>query len=157
MSSYCANCGASAAGASFCPACGSALQGNGNTAYSQPSAPRGGVNYSAAMWTHLGGLLAYYFGGTLLGWLPPLIIRSNARTNGDSFTEGEAIEAFNFHIQWLILNTAIAILGVITCGVGFILWLGSSILILVGGIMGSVAASKGQAYKYPMQFMRFMK
>lgn len=156
MSAYCNNCGASVTGAAFCASCGTSI--SNPTANTQNfAAPAAGASNSAALWAHLGGLLAYSFLGGVLGWVPPLIIRNDARTKGDAFGESEALEALNFHLQWLILNIAIAIVGVVTCGVGWILYLGSGLFILITGIMASVAASKGQAYRYPMMWFRLVK
>ena len=109
------------------------------------------------MWAHLGGLLAFFFGGMLFGWVPPLIIRGGATARGDRYVYEQATEALNFHLQWLIINIALIIVTVITCGIGGILYLVSYVLPIIFGIMASVASSRGENYRYPMMFFRIVK
>ena len=144
-------------GASFCASCGSAIGQAAPNAGFQNSYPAAGNSISAAMWAHLGGLLAFFFGGMLFGWVPPLIIRGGATTRGDRYVYEQATEALNFHLQWLIINIALIIVTVITCGIGGILYLVSYVLPIIFGIMASVASSRGENYRYPMMFFRIVK
>lgn len=67
-------------------------------------------------------------------------------------------EAINFQITLilysLVLPILIAVVGVLTLGVGLILLVPAAILPyilgIVGMIMGSVAANRGEYYRYPM-------
>ena len=154
MSTYCNNCGASVQGAAFCAACGTSVTSGASGAAPQYSQPGG--NYQNAMWAHLGGLLATVFCG-ILGWLPGLLIMNDAKVKGDAYTVDQAREAVNFHLQWLIINFALIIVSIITCGVGSFLYYGVGIFMLVVGIMASVATSKGAPYRYPLMFLRLVK
>jgi uncharacterized Tic20 family protein len=159
MADYCSNCGASSSGASFCPSCGastggfSSQQSNSNT--NMGYAPIG--NTSTAMWAHLGGLLAYFFGGTVFGWIPPLIIRTSVAARQDRYVYEQATEALNFHLQWLIIDAGLLVITFITCGIGGFLYLPAVILVVVFGIMATVATSSGQNYRYPMMMFRLVK
>ena len=163
MAVFCSNCGASHNGASFCPNCGSA---QASASSSQPTfnntnsggyASSGSNSNQVAMWAHLGGLLAYFFGGTLIGWVPPLIIRGSASAQRDPYVREQATEALNFQLQWLIIDAALLVLTFITCGIGGFLYLPAVILVLVFGIMATVAAASGQSYRYPMMMFRLVK
>jgi hypothetical protein len=107
------------------------------------------------MWCHLGPLLASFVSVGWLSWLPPLLIRQS--NPNDSYVNSQAVESLNFQLQWLIMNFALVILGFITCGVGFILLAAAGIFELVMMIMGSVAASKGEPFRYQLQFMTFVR
>ena len=158
MSAFCNNCGAAAGGASFCANCGSSI-GMANNSFQAPnnSYQSGGSSTSAAMWAHLGGLLAFFFGGLLLGWIPGLIIRGSSSGQRDRYVFEQATEAVNFHLQWLIINVALIFVTVITCGIGGILYLVTVLLVLIFGIMASAAASRGENFRYPMMFLRLVK
>ena len=157
MSAYCNNCGAAAMGASFCASCGSAIGQSAPNAGFQTSGPAAGNSISTAMWAHLGGLLAFFFGGMILGWVPPLIIRGGATARGDRYVYEQATEALNFHLQWLIINAALIVVAVITCGIGSILYVVTYVLVIIFGIMSSVATARGESYRYPMMFFRLVK
>ena len=160
MSNYCSNCGAMLQGGNFCASCGSS-QGS-NPSYGAPSAGPGSLStsQSAAMWCHLGALLANV--GTFvvlitgfLTWLPALIIRQ--RFPYDQFVQRHAVESLNFQIQLLILSVPMAILSVITCGLGLILVLAVFVYSIVLMIQASMAASRGQEFTYPFVFIRVVK
>jgi uncharacterized Tic20 family protein len=105
------------------------------------------------MWAHLGGVLV----GLAFGWIPALIIRGSATAQRDPYVREQATEALNFQLLWLIINVAVSILGVLTCGIGFFLYIGSLLLPFIFGIMASVATSSGQNYRYPMMMFRLVK
>ncbi len=163
MANFCSNCGTKHNGASFCPNCGSsqasstAGQPSVNNATSGGYASGGSNSNQLAMWAHLGGLLAYFFGGTLIGWVPPLIIRGSATAQRDPYVREQATEALNFQLQWLIIDAALAVLTVITCGIGGLLYIPAVILVLIFGIMASIATASGQSYRYQMLFIKFVK
>ena len=160
MSAYCNNCGAAAQGASFCASCGSAIgQSAPNAGFQAQGAayPSAGNSVSNGMWAHLGGLLAFFFGGMVLGWVPPLIIRGSASAQNDRYVYDQATEALNFQLQWLIINAGLIVVSIITCGIGSLLYIVSWALPIIFGIMASVASSRGENYRYPMMFMRLVK
>lgn len=160
MAVYCSNCGAASNGGSFCASCGAS-----NSSASAPSQPTyTNTNHSTspsnsnnvAMWAHLGGLLA--------GFLVPLIIRSTETARRDRYVLDQATEALNFHLHWMLVSIGlfigISIITVVTFGLGAVLYFVCfipSILILVFGIMASVAASRGENYRYPMMMFRLVK
>ena len=163
MSSYCSNCGASAAGASFCPACGSAVQGNNvNSSFGQPQGSNLGTpqSFSVAMWSHLStlltGLLAFFcILPGFLTWLPPLIIRNKFRH--DNFVYRHATASLNFQLQWLILALPMLVLVFFTFGLAAFLVIGAALFQVIVVIMASVAAYKGAPFSYPLQFINLVK
>lgn len=110
-----------------------------------------------AMFAHLGLL------GHLLLWIfgiaIPLIIWLAKRADSD-FIDDHGREAVNFQITLIIYSIGLpilaALIGVLTCGVGLILILPAIILPYVLGIVGmiqaSIAANRGEFYRYPMTF-----
>ncbi len=157
MAAYCSNCGASNTGASFCASCGSAQATNAPSQPTYTNTNYSSGNASAAMWAHLGGLLAFFFGGMILGWVPPLVIRGSETARRDPYVFGQATEALNFHLQWLIINFALIVVTVITCGIGAFLYFVTLLLVIIFGVMASVATSSGQTYRYPMMLFRIVK
>ncbi len=149
MSAFCANCGAAAGGASFCANCGSSIGSANNFQAPNNSYQAGNPSTSTAMWAHLGGLLA--------GFLVPLIIRSTDSARRDRYVFEQSTEALNFQLHWMLINFGVLILGVITCGIGWFLYLATGIIPLVLGIMASVAVSRGENYRYPLMMFRLIK
>lgn len=156
MSAFCNNCGAAAGGASFCANCGSAIgmatnnfQAPNNSYQQGNSYQAGNPSTSTAMWAHLGGLLA--------GWLVPLIIRSTDAARRDRYVYEQSTEALNFQLHWMLINFGVLIVGAITCGIGWFLYLATGIIPFVLGIMASVAVSRGENYRYPLMMFRLIK
>ncbi|MEI6144505.1 MAG: DUF4870 domain-containing protein [Candidatus Berkelbacteria bacterium] len=83
--------------------------------------------------------------GIVLSVVGPLIIYLTAKDKPFAYSESK--EALNFQITVLIAWVACAVLSFI--GIGFILYPLVWILNLVFCIQGAMAASKGEAYKYP--------
>ncbi len=79
------------------------------------------------------------------------------------FIDDHAKEAINFQITLLLYSIVLpilaALIGVLTCGVGLVLLIpamfGPYILGLVGMVMASMAANRGEYFRYPMSF-RFL-
>jgi hypothetical protein len=93
--------------------------------------------------------LAHYLG--VIGIIGPLIIYlTNNKPDTDPFIKDAATEATNFHLTVLIGWVVVMVLSVVTCGLGAILaiplWLGE----IIFSIMGGMAASKGEWYRYPV-------
>ena len=151
----CSNCGAAATpDAAFCPTCGNALTRAAPPL--QPPGTRGtlsaddrrlwsiGAHASAGVGALMGGLGSFV--GPLVIWL--------IRREDDPFVAGHALEALNFNITVDLMVVIGVFLGFITFGLGFLL-IGPVLLIvgilwLVFTIQGAMAASRGQAYRYPM-------
>ena len=156
MNENCSNCGAAINGTSFCAACGTPVLGAAKAKDPQPTGSESGNHL--AMWAHLAPLITLLVsGGSFfwLAWLAPLLIRNSA-TN-DQYAHDQATKSLNFQLQWLILGLAIGVLGVFTCGFGFVLFAPAGIFVLVAMIMATVASAKGSDFKYPMQFINFVK
>ncbi len=95
---------------------------------------------------------------TLLIIIVPIVMWISKKDDSP-FIDDHGREAINFQISLLIysiLFTVLAIpIGFLTCGVGFILAFFPYILGLVGMIQASMAANRGEFYRYPMN-MRFL-
>lgn len=83
--------------------------------------------------------------GIVIGFVGPLIIYLTAKDKPFAYSQSK--EALNFQITVLIAFVACAILSFI--GIGFILYPAVWVANLIFCIMGAMAASKGEAYKYP--------
>ncbi|WP_267907589.1 DUF4870 domain-containing protein [Actinotalea solisilvae] len=99
-----------------------------------------------AMFAHIGGII--------LSFIAPLVIWLMYKERG-RFVEEQAKEALNFQITLIIASIAVAIISVITLGIGSILYV-AFIVALVFMIMAAVAVNKGEAYRYPVN-IRFIK
>lgn len=86
-----------------------------------------------------------HVGGIILGFVGPLIVMLVFGPR-DGFTKDQAVEALNFQITLIIGY----IIGFVVTAVTFIpLSLVVWVAALVLGILGGLAANKGQAYRYP--------
>lgn len=113
-----------------------------------PGAPTGTVSNPTqmAMWAHYSGaiLLAVT---CWLGWVGPLVI---LMTNGqnDAFVKDQATEALNFQIT--IAAAAVISSVLVFVVIGFVLlpvvWLAG----IIFGVLGGMAASRGESYRYPL-------
>ncbi|MCA9307494.1 MAG: DUF4870 domain-containing protein [Phycisphaerales bacterium] len=106
---------------------------------------------------HLVGMANMVSGVPLIGLIATLIMWQ-VKKSQSPYLDDHGREAMNFQISLLIYTIAgsivIAILGVITLGVGLLLFpLGGVFLIviqLIGCIRGAMAANRGEYYRYPM-------
>ncbi len=106
---------------------------------------------------HASAILASFVAG--LAVLGPLVVWL-VKKDEDPWIGEHAREALNFQLTWLIggaVGGIVAFLGaVLTLGVGLIviapIALGLAIAWLVFTIKGSLAASRGETYRYPMSF-----
>ncbi len=103
-----------------------------------------------ALFMHLSHIVAMMTGIPIVA---PLILWQ-VKKDGSEFLDDQGKEAVNFEISlliWvLVAGVGGAIIGALTCGVGFILWALPWVLGVVGTIMGTVASTKGQYFRYPM-------
>ena len=95
--------------------------------------------------SHVGGIL-FSFVAPLVIWL---VFKERSR-----FVNDQAKEALNFQITLIIGYVVSMILTIIVIGafLMLIVW----VLAIVFGIMGALAANKGQPYRYPVA-IRFIK
>lgn len=94
-----------------------------------------------AMLTHLLGIFT--------GFLGPLIIWL-VKKDEKPFVDDQGKEALNFHLTMLIASLAISLLGCLTLGLGFLLIIPLVAIVIIFGILGTIAANKGEAYRYPV-------
>jgi uncharacterized Tic20 family protein len=88
------------------------------------------------------------------------IVMWQTKKESSPFLDDHGREALNFQISILIwaivLPILVAIVGVLTCGIGLILLIPAAllpyILGLIGMIQAAMAANRGEFYRYPMTF-----
>ena len=150
----CPTCGTqSPVGASFCGNCGASLTAvaaappRGTPSQFSPSDSR-----NWAMGAHLTALAGVFVAG-LASFVGPLVIWLMRRED-DPFAAEHALEALNFNLMVLGAVIVSGILGVGTLGLGFIIFIPVllilSVLWLIWTIQATMAASRGEAYRYPL-------
>ncbi|MDQ1288662.1 MAG: uncharacterized protein QG622_2228 [Actinomycetota bacterium] len=102
-----------------------------------------------AVGAHLSGFLAAYLA---LGFLGPLVVLLTGGTKSQ-FVRRHAVEALNFNLTVLIAAVVSFVLVFVLIGIPMLIVIG--ILYLVAVIAGSVAASRGEDYHYPLS-IRFI-
>lgn len=107
-----------------------------------------------AVVAHIATLVALYVSAGWLGFVVPLVLWFIAK-DSKPFVRQAAAGAFNFNIMLLIVNVVATLIAVFTLGVGLIvsvpLWIAAGIAALVCHILGTIRATKGEAYRYPLQ------
>jgi uncharacterized protein len=103
-----------------------------------------------AMFTHL-ALISVHFGLPIV----PTLVMWLIKREKSPFIDDHGREALNFQLSLFLYGLGTLILGFLTCGAGWILWIPVYILGIVGMILAAVAANKGQYYRYPMT-VRFL-
>ncbi|GJM18933.1 MAG: membrane protein [Phycisphaeraceae bacterium] len=87
------------------------------------------------------------------------IVMYQSKKKDAPFAADHLREAINFQISLIIYTVALAIFSVVTIGIGLILaaplGVGVYILGLIGVIQASMAANRGEYYRYPMT-IRFL-
>lgn len=117
--------------------------------YQPPAAPPPGAmqqveerNWAVA--AHLSGFVAAWFA---LGFLGPLVVLL-AAGNRSPFVRRHAVEALNFNLS-VLLYLAISLVLVLVL-VGVVTMLAVGVLYVVASILGAVAASRGDEFRYPL-------
>lgn len=109
-----------------------------------------------AMWIHIGGLIACVLAAASAGigfWAPPLLALGMwlGKRERSPFIDDHGREVLNFSISLVLYAGIAAVLGFITCGVGwFLLGTVIGIITLVGFISGAKHAARGEFYRFPM-------
>lgn len=109
---------------------------------------------SWAMAAHAGQILAIPLSGGALCWAVPLVIWL-VKKDESTFVEEHAKEALNFQITLLLFLLLYAgVSGILICLlVGLLLLWAIPVLyvvpVVVFGIQGTLAANRGEAYRYP--------
>ena len=112
----------------------------------QPGA--GGLTPDERTWggaAHWSALVAGLFGG--LSFLGPLIVML-VKGNDSPWIRRQSVESLNFQISILIYAIVSAILIIVL--IGLVLLAAVGVLWLVFTIIGSVKASSGEDYRYPL-------
>ncbi|MHB1064444.1 MAG: DUF4870 domain-containing protein [Georgenia sp.] len=127
--------------------------GPGPGAYGRPGsgAPTGHQGYSAPlmspadqrMWAVLSHL-----SGFVSNFILPLVLWLILRERG-AFVEDQTKEALNYQITLIILGVVFTVVSILTLGIGAILFL-YYLAAIVFMILAAVAASRGEAYRYPL-------
>lgn len=119
-----------------------AAPGYGAPAYNAAGAPLSDADQR--LWATLA-----HIGGVFFSFIAPLIVWLVHKGRG-AFVEEQAKEALNFQILVMIAYFVGGILSVIGIGVLiiFAVWIGA----LVFGIMAAMAANRGEAYRYPLNW-----
>jgi uncharacterized protein len=98
-----------------------------------------------AMFVHL-ALLAVHF---IPVPVVPSLVMWLIKRDRSPFIDDHGREAVNFQISLVIYTVLTTIAALVTCGVGAVLYVPVYILGLVGMILASIAANKGEYYRYP--------
>lgn len=110
-------------------------------AYGPSSATTGQPNSDErqmAMFAHVGG--------GILSWIVPLIIFV-MKKDESPFVRNQAAQALNFQLLVLIGYLVSSVLMIVL--IGFLTWFVCWIAAVVLGIMGGMAANRGEWYRYP--------
>jgi uncharacterized Tic20 family protein len=108
-----------------------------------PAATDGGPSEderNQAMLCHAGGILPPFFLVPLLMW--------KSKGKESAFVEEHAKEALNFEVTLNIGDVVALIVLIAAGGWGLFIWAPVMLLRMALGIMGSMAAMKGQPYRY---------
>ena len=103
-------------------------------------APQSAYDTTPAVLAHLGGLF--------VGFLAPLIVYVVSDAN--QFAKDHAREALNFHIAYMVYVFISLFLVLVLVGVLLLVVLGVSALVFT--ILATIAASRGERYRYPLVF-----
>lgn len=116
-----------------------------------PMSPQDERNW--AMGAHLSALIAAVLSAGLLIVLGPLVVML-VNGNRSAFVRRHAVEALNWTISSLIYFAVSIVLSFVLIGIPMLIVL--AICFVVFTIMGAMAASRGQEYRYPLT-LRFVK
>lgn len=108
-------------------------------------------NPDARMWgmlCHLTPLLGLVVSGGFVSFLGPLVVWL-AKREQHPFVDDQGKESLNFQITLLIMSIVGVVLTVVSFGLLFPLLFLPLLLQIVFAIIGSVAANKGEYYRYP--------
>ncbi|MER6592244.1 DUF4870 domain-containing protein, partial [Micromonospora purpureochromogenes] len=100
---------------------------------------------------HFGGPVGVIVGGSLLGWVAPLIALS-AKGQQSPTVRAHATASLNFQITWAIANVIGFVLAIVTCGVLFFIPILTALVPIIFGIIGGVKATEGVVYRYPASY-----
>lgn len=109
-----------------------------------------------AMAAHMGALIAAV---VAMGFLAPLAVLLYMGGRSD-FVRRHAIESLNFQIMLLIYLAVAMLFAIFTLGLGLLVVVPligiAGIVVLIVILLATMAASRGEDYRYPLTF-RFIK
>ena len=88
---------------------------------------------------------------SILAIVAPIIMWS-IKKEQSPFLDDHGREAINFQISLIIHSVLLLAIGIITCGVGFFLYIPLYVLAVIGMIQAAQAANRGEFFRYPMTF-----
>jgi uncharacterized Tic20 family protein len=103
-----------------------------------------------AVGAHLSSFVAAWLA---LGFLGPLTVMLLAGPRSP-YVRRHAVEALNFNLSVLIYTVISALLVIVVIGIPMLIAIGAVYLVAI--ILGAVAASRGEDYRYPLT-IRFVK
>ncbi len=107
-----------------------------------------------AMFMHLTLLLNLTGVGGPISFIAVLIMWM-IKKDESPFLDDHGREAVNFQISLFVWILIFGFVGILTCGLGWLVAMGVPVLGAVGMILAAIAANKGEFYRYPMT-MRFI-
>jgi uncharacterized Tic20 family protein len=93
------------------------------------------------------GLLAH-IGGIPTGFIIPLVIWL-IKKDQSRFVDDQGKEALNFQLNLLVHAAILTVIGLATCGFGFLLFIPWGVYAIVMPIIAGVKAYGGDTYRYP--------
>lgn len=107
-----------------------------------------------AMLTHLlAGVIAIV--GTPLFSAGYAVVMWVVKKDESGFLDDHGREATNFWVSVLIYSLVIGVIAFITCGFGALLYIPLLVLAIVGVIQATLAAKRGEYYRYPATLRLF--
>jgi len=108
-----------------------------------------------ALASHIGALVAAWFA---MGFIAPLVVLL-VKGERSHFVKRHATESLNFQLSLLLYSLVAVLVAVFTLGVGLLVVIPVALVVmvlsLVAIIMGTMAASRGDDFRYPLS-IRFI-
>lgn len=101
-----------------------------------------------AVFCHLSPLLGVLLSVGLLNFVGPLVIWL-VKKDQYAYVDDQGKEALNFQLTLLILSLICVVIMLVSCGAAFPIVFLPLILQIVFSIISSMAANKGEYYRYP--------
>lgn len=93
------------------------------------------------------GMIAH-LGGVATTFVAPLILWQ-MKQGQSRFIEDQAKEALNFQLNALGYYFVCGIFTLITCGLGYIVFIPAVLYVAIIGIIGGLKANNGEVFRYP--------
>lgn len=101
-----------------------------------------------ATFEHLGPLIAHAVAPFVLPGIVTALVMWLIKRQLSPFLDDHGKESLNFQISLALYGLVSGVL--FMCGIGVVLMVGVYALGIVGAILASIAANKGEYYRYPM-------